>query len=83
VSTTLRVDAYGDGIGQPYARGSCGTGTGWAAEFESFRLPLVDFTRNGSALDLTRIRSVEFLFGSSHGTAQGRIVIDQIEFSPF
>ena len=82
-STTLRVDAYGDGIGQPYARGSCGTGTGWAAEFESFRLPLVDFTRNGSALDLTRIRYVELLFGSSHGTAQGRIVIDQIEFSPF
>jgi len=83
VSTSLRVDAYGDGLGEAYARGSCGTGTGWAAEFESFRVPLVDFTRNGSALDLTRIRFVEFLFGTNNGSTQGRLAIDQIEFSPF
>jgi hypothetical protein len=81
-STTLRFDGYGDGVGRPYARTGCGTGAGWAAEFESFRVPLEDFARNGNGFDLANVRYVEFLFGSSHGSAQGRIAIDQVELLP-
>ncbi|QDU85618.1 hypothetical protein Pla163_27500 [Planctomycetes bacterium Pla163] len=78
---TLGVDGYGDGIGQPYQRGGCGTGTGWASEFESFRLPLVDFLRDDTLIDLTDVQYITFLFGSANGSASGRVAIDQVEFT--
>lgn len=78
---TIAVTGYGDGIGQPYQRGGCGTGTGWASEFESFRVPLVDFLRDDSAIDITDVRYITFLFGSANGSATGRVAIDQVEFT--
>ncbi|MEZ5979236.1 MAG: hypothetical protein R3F34_13565 [Planctomycetota bacterium] len=80
-SRTLPIGSYGDGIGEAYARSGCGTGTGWAAEFESFTIRIEDFARDTSLVDLTDLRYVEFLFGSDHGSAQGRVAIDQVELT--
>ena len=77
---SIDAHSYGDGIGQPYQRSGCGTGTGWATEFETFRIPLADFTRNGTGVDLTDIRYVAFFFGSNHGGGTGRVGLDQVEF---
>lgn len=77
-SSTIRIGAYGGGIEEPYQRSNCGTGRGWANEFETIRIPLADFRRDGNALDLTDVVAVTFLFGPSHGSRMGRIGLDEI-----
>ena len=87
--STIRIDAYGGGIEEPYQRhfissGSpvpqtCGTtGDGWANEFETVRIRLGDFLANGSGLDLTQITRVGFEFGPSHGSPEGRLGFDNL-----
>ncbi|MBX3462154.1 MAG: hypothetical protein KF830_03210 [Planctomycetes bacterium] len=79
---TIQIGAYGGGIEEPYQRNSdptCGTGSGWNSEFETIRIRLTDFQNNGSGLDLSRVRRVVFRFGPAHGSAQGRIALDEIE----
>ena len=49
-------------------------------EFETFRIPLVDFTRDDTELDLADLQFVSFFFGSNHGGGTGRVGLDQIEF---
>ena len=87
--STIRIDAYGGGIEEPYQRFKlssgffgfdCGdTGLGWANEFETVRLRLDDFRANGSGIDLTQITKVGFEFGPSHGSALGAIGFDNLE----
>ena len=79
-AASITATSYGDGIGQPYQRSGCGSGTGWATEFETFRIPLADFTRDGTGVDLTDLRYIAFFFGSSHGGGTGRVGLDQVEF---
>ncbi|UCF68105.1 MAG: hypothetical protein JSV80_02050, partial [Acidobacteriota bacterium] len=55
------------------------SGAGWQNEFETIRIRLTDFLRNGTSLDLTDIRAVRFDFGASHGSAEGRVALDDIE----
>jgi len=81
VTSTIAIGAYGGGIEEPYQRTGCGTGAGWANEWETIRIPLADFTRGASALDLTQLSSVDLLFGPSAGDAQGRIGLDELEFA--
>jgi hypothetical protein len=80
--SSIRVAAYGGGIEEPYQRsGSCGaTGAGWNNEWETVRIRLADFTRNGTVLDLADVASVRFRFGPAHGAASGRIGLDDVEF---
>lgn len=80
-SSTIDIGAYGGGIEEPYQRTSCGTGTGWAAEFETIRIRLADFTRDGANLDLAHVVAVSFELGSSHGSNEGRLGLDQIELT--
>jgi hypothetical protein len=80
-ASTIRIGAYGGGIEEPYQRGGCGAGQGWANEFETLRIPLADFRRDGRALDLGDVVAVAFLFGPSHGSAAGRIGLDEILFT--
>ncbi|MCC6676804.1 MAG: hypothetical protein IT436_06640 [Phycisphaerales bacterium] len=80
-TSRIRIDAYGGGIEEVYQRTGEGTGTGWQNEFETIRIRLSDFCANGRTLDLTDVRKVRFLFGSSHGTNQGALALDDIEFS--
>ncbi|MCA9255209.1 MAG: hypothetical protein KDA33_06200, partial [Phycisphaerales bacterium] len=86
--TTSSIDfsAYGGGVEEPYARvGSgpahCGPNPGWANEFETIRIRLTDFLRDGSGLDLTDIVAIRLEFGAGHGSAQGRIGLDDVELT--
>jgi hypothetical protein len=82
-SSSLSAGAYGGGIEEPYQRINCGTGTGWANEFETIRLALDDFRRlgaqDGTALDLARLARVTFRFGPGFGSAAARLGLDDIE----
>jgi hypothetical protein len=78
--STIRIDAYGGGIEEPYQRLNCGGGTGWNNEFETIRIRLSDFTTSGAQIDLRKLAAIVFDFGPSHGSVQGRIGLDDIEF---
>jgi hypothetical protein len=80
-SSAIQIGAYGGGIEEPYQRATCGTGRGWANEFETIRLPLGDFRRDGTPLDLENVAAITFRFGPSHGSAAGRIGLDELLFS--
>lgn len=77
-ASTIQIGAYGGGIEEPYQRDRCGTGRGWANEFETIRIPLADFRRDGSQLDLADVVAITFLFGPSHGSPAGRIGLDDV-----
>ncbi|MCC6675582.1 MAG: hypothetical protein IT436_00435 [Phycisphaerales bacterium] len=74
-TSRIRINAYGGGIEEVYQRSG-----GWQNEFETIRIRLSDFTADGRALDLSDIVKVRFLFGSAHGSDQGRLGLDDIEF---
>ena len=80
-SSALRIDAYGSGVLEPYQRGGCGQGHGWANAFETFRLPLRDFAARSPAFDPRDVVALAFLFGPSHGSPLGRIGLDEIELT--
>jgi hypothetical protein len=69
---------YG-GLTMPYSRGGEGSGMGWVNEFQTIRLPLEAFAYDGRPLDLGDIVAVRFLFGPSHGSAMGRVGLDDLE----
>jgi hypothetical protein len=77
-SSTIRIGAYGGGIEEPYQRGGCGTGNGWANEFETIRVPLEDFRRDGKPLDLADVAAITFWFGPAHGSPAGRLGLDEL-----
>jgi len=77
-SSTIRISAYGAGIEEPYQRGQCGQDKGWANEFETIRIPLRDFLRDGNPLDLSEVVAITFRFGPAHGSHAGRIGLDEI-----
>jgi hypothetical protein len=78
---TVNFGAYGGGIEEPYQRTTCGAGAGWNSEYETIKIRLTDFLNNGSTLDLARARKVIFNFGPAHGSAQGRLGMDDIELT--
>jgi hypothetical protein len=80
-SSAIRIGTYGGGIEEPYQRASCGTGRGWANEFETIRIALGDFRRDGTPLDLSNVVAITFRFGPSHGSSAGRIGLDELLFS--
>jgi hypothetical protein len=80
-ASTIRIGTYAGGIEEPYQRAGCGQGQGWANEFETLRIPLADFTRGGSRVDLTNVVAVTFLFGPAHGSSAGRIGLDELVFT--
>ncbi len=77
-SSSINIGSYGGGIEEPYQRTGCGTGAGWANEWETIRIRLADFLHD-NAVDLTDVRSVDFRFGPSFGTPVGRLGLDEIE----
>ena len=79
VESSINIGAYGGGLEEPYQRTGCGTGTGWANEFETIRLRLTDFLNNGSNLDLSDVRNVILRFGPGYGSTSGRFGLDQLE----
>ena len=80
-SSFIGTGAYGGGIEAPYQRIGCGTGTGWGNEFETIRIRLDDFTRDGSGIDLTDVEWIELRCGPAHGSKNGKIGFDDLELS--
>jgi predicted dienelactone hydrolase len=75
----LSVSALSGGVEEPYQRTGSGSGTGWQNAMEAIRIPLSAFRAGSSNLDLSRIATVQFLFGPTWGSAQGRLVIDDLQ----
>ncbi len=75
-SSSINIGAYGGGLEQPYQRSG-----GWHNEMEVIRIRLTDFLTNGTGLDLSNVVAVRFNFGPSWGSAQGRIVLDEIHLT--
>lgn len=80
VSSSIDFAEYGM-LTEPYARVGEGSGEGWANEFATVRLRLLDFTNDGSGLDLSDIRTVRLDFGGSFGSDRGRVGLDDIEIT--
>jgi hypothetical protein len=80
-TSSINIGAYGGGIEEPYQRTGCGTGAGWGNEFETIRIRLTDFLHNGTNLDLSNVTAVRFEFGPAHGSAIGRIGLDDVTIS--
>lgn len=80
-SSTISIGAYGGGIEEPYQRFGCGIGIGWAADMETIRLPIRNYLTGGTNVDLSDIRTLDFLFGPSHGEAAGSFGLDDIELT--
>jgi len=74
----IGIGAYGGGIEVPYQRGACGLGAGWGNEFETIRIRLEDFTRNGSEIDLSALAGIEIRCGPMYGSKEGHIGFDDL-----
>lgn len=72
-TSSINIGAFGGGLEEPYQRSS-----GWHNEMETIRIRLTDFLNNGSGLDLTNIVAIRLDVGPAHGSAEGRIVIDDV-----
>ncbi|MEO1007811.1 MAG: GC-type dockerin domain-anchored protein [Planctomycetota bacterium] len=78
-TSSINVGVYGGGAEEPFPRTGAGSGAGWGNEFETIRINIEDFVRDGVALDLENIEAVRFEFGPSFGTPRGRIGFDDLE----
>ena len=81
VKSAINIGVYGGGLEEPYQRDECGGGVGWANEFETIRIRLADFTRNGSGIDLANVEAVRLNFGPAWGSDVGRIGLDEVEIT--
>lgn len=75
--SAISTASYG-GVSWPYPRTGCGSGFGWANEFNTLRIPVTDFVTDGVALDLRSIERIEFRFGEAWGSERGRIGLDDV-----
>ena len=79
VESAIPIAALSGGIEEPYQRTGYGTGTGWQNAMEAIRIPMGAFRAAGNSIDLTRIALLVIRFGGSNGSAQGRLVIDDVQ----
>ena len=79
-SSSINFGEFGT-ISRPYLRTGCGSGSGWANEFNIVRLQLADFENNGSGIDLSDITTLRFDFGSGFGSTRGRIGLDDVRLT--
>ncbi len=80
IESSINIGVYGGGVEEPYQRSGFGAGEGWQNEFETIKIRLSDFQRNGTNLDLSSIERLRLDFGASFGSDRGRIALDDIEF---
>jgi hypothetical protein len=78
-TSSINIGAYGGGIEEPYQRTSCGSGAGWANEFETIRMRISDFSNNGSGINLGSVEAIRLNFGPSWGSSVGRIGLDDVQ----
>lgn len=75
--SAISTASYG-GVTSPYPRSGCGSGFGWANEFNTLRVRLTDFVADGVTLDLRSIERIELRFGEAWGSERGRIGLDDV-----
>ncbi|MFT4623878.1 MAG: hypothetical protein ACI8PZ_002534 [Myxococcota bacterium] len=78
VESAIDFAAYGR-VPEPFARTGGGSGTGWSNEFSTVRVPVLAFTTDTPELDLTRLATLKLSFGPDHGSAVGRVGLDDVE----
>ncbi|MEQ8845717.1 MAG: GC-type dockerin domain-anchored protein [Phycisphaerales bacterium] len=81
-ASAVSTQPYEAVVRDPYQRRGYGTGPGWQNEFETVRLRLVDFVRDGRGLDLGDVRTVRLRFGPGFGSPEGRIGLDDVRLLP-
>jgi hypothetical protein len=79
VESAIRISTFKGGIEEPYQRTGYGTGTGWQNAMEAIRVPLSSFIAGATTIDMTRIASISVRVGGTDGSAQGRLVIDDVQ----
>ena len=82
IEARLPIDAYGGGVNEPYQRPGSGSGVGWAAEFETFRLRLDDFLVANPDLALGDVVAVRLDFAGPGSSSQGRLALDDLVLIP-
>ncbi|NNF42292.1 MAG: hypothetical protein HKN62_04455 [Phycisphaerales bacterium] len=80
-TSSINIGVYGGGVEEPYQRTGSGVGIGWQNEFEAIRIRLTDFRRNDTPLDLSDLAAIRLEFGGGFGSAEGRVAIDDVQFS--
>lgn len=78
-------DALGNVVGTTTLSAGCGPdyGVGWQSEFQTIHFNLKEFLHNQTNINLAELSSLSIQFGSSYGSAQGAIAIDDIMFNYF
>ncbi len=79
-TSSINFASYGS-ITRTYLRGGLGTGLGWANEFNTVRIRVVDFENNDSGIDLADIKMLRYEFGEDFGSSRGRIGVDDVELT--
>ena len=73
--------AQGEAVNRPYQRTGDGTGTGWQNELRTIRLRLRDFQSGGTGINLGQIAAVRIEVGGTSGSATGRFILDDLQFT--
>ena len=81
VEVRLSSLAQGEAVNAPYARTGSGTGTGWQNELRTIRLRLRDFQAGGTGINLAQIAAVRLEVGGTTGSATGRFILDDLQFT--
>ncbi|MEN9669041.1 MAG: hypothetical protein RLZZ386_948, partial [Planctomycetota bacterium] len=81
VEVRVSSSAQGEAVNRPYQRTGDGTGTGWQNELRTIRLRLRDFQSGGTGINLAQIVAVRIEVGGTAGSATGRFIIDDLQFT--
>ncbi len=71
----------GEAVNLPYQRTGSGTGAGWQSELRTIRLRLRDFQAGATGIDLSNIVAVRLEVGGTSGSATGRFLLDDLQFT--
>lgn len=81
IEARVSSTAQGEAVNRPYQRTGSGTGAGWQNELRTIRLRLRDFQSGGTGINLAQIVAVRIEVGGSAGSATGRFILDDLQFT--
>ncbi len=81
IEVRVSSSAQGEAVNRPYQRTGDGSGAGWQNELRTIRLRLRDFQSGGTGINLGQIVAVRIEVGGTAGSATGRFIIDDLQFT--
>lgn len=81
VEVRVSSSAQGEAVNRPYQRTGSGTGAGWQNELRTIRLRLRDFQSGGTGINLGQIVAIRIEVGGTAGSATGRFILDDLQFT--